>query len=57
MRKDKAIETINKFPQEIDIEKLMEQLIFTEKVEKGLEQLKEGETISHEQVKRNIDLW
>lgn len=57
MRKEKAIETINKFPQEIDIEKLMEQLIFTEKVEQGLDQLKEGKTISHDQIKRDIDSW
>jgi predicted transcriptional regulator len=39
------------------MEALMEKLIFIEKVEKGLEQLNSGNTITHEQVKQRVKQW
>jgi predicted transcriptional regulator len=51
MEKDKALETINNFPQEFDLEELIERLIFVEKIEKGLKQANEGKTITHEEVR------
>jgi predicted transcriptional regulator len=57
MRKDKALETINNFPQEFDLEELIERLIFVEKIEKGLKQANEGKTISHEEVKNRVKKW
>ncbi len=44
-------------PQDFDLEMLMERLIFIEKVEKGLEQLNSGNTITHTQVKERIKQW
>jgi len=35
----------------------MERLLFVEKVEKGLEQIKNGEVSSHEDVKKMVDKW
>ena len=57
MRKDKVLETVNEFPQEFELEELIERLVFIEKVEKGLKQLNEGKTVSHEQVKDKIKGW
>jgi predicted transcriptional regulator len=57
MRKDKVLETVNEFPQEFELEELMERLVFIEKVEKGLKQLNEGKTVAHEQVKDKIKGW
>ncbi|MBL7840744.1 MAG: hypothetical protein JNJ75_11420 [Cyclobacteriaceae bacterium] len=51
MKSDKVMETVKEFPAEFDLEELIEKLVFVEKVEKGLEQIKEGKTISHEKVK------
>ncbi len=51
------METVREFPQELDLEELMERLVFVEKVEKGLEQMKEGKTVLHEQVKDMIKKW
>ena len=51
MTKNQVIQTVNKFPKEFELEQLLEKLIFIEKVENGLQQVKEGKTISHEQVK------
>ncbi len=50
MKKNKLIETINEFPKEVDLNDLFERLIFMDKVEKGLAQIENGETIPHEKV-------
>jgi hypothetical protein len=57
MRKEKLLETINELPQEIDLDALIERLIFEEKVEKGLKQLDSGKTTPHEQVKEMFKKW
>jgi hypothetical protein len=57
MKKDKAIETIKEFPQEFDLEELIERLVFVEKVEKGLQQLDKGKTVPHDQVKEMTKKW
>ena len=54
MKRDKVMETVKEFPQEFDLDELIERLVFVEKVEKGLEQIKEGKTVPHEQVKDMI---
>jgi len=57
MNREKAIETIKEFPQEFDLDELMERLVFVEKVENGLVQLREGKTISHQEVKELVKKW
>lgn len=44
-------------PQEFELEELIEKLIFIEKVEKGLIQLDEKKTLSHEVAKKKIEEW
>ena len=57
MRRDKAIETMKEFPQEFELEELIERLVFVEKVEKGLKQVEQGKTVSHEKVKKMTKKW
>ena len=57
MKRDKAIETIKELPNEFDLEELMDKLVFVEKVEKGLKQLDEGKTVTHETVKETVKKW
>ena len=57
MKKDKAIQVINEMPQDIDLEQLIDRLLFIDKVEKGLEQLDQGKTVSHEDVKARVREW
>lgn len=57
MRKDKVLDTVNALPVEFELEELIEKLIFIEKVEKGLAQLDEGKTQSHEEVKQIVKKW
>jgi hypothetical protein len=56
MKRDKAIETVKGFPQEFELEDLIERLVFLEKVEKGLRQVEQGQTTPHEKVKEMANL-
>lgn len=51
------LETVNDLPQEFELEDLIERLLFVEKVEKGIKQMSEGRTLTHDQVKNNIKEW
>ena len=57
MKRDKAIDTIKEFPKEFELEALLEKLVFVEKVEQGLAQLKKGKTTPHEKVKEIVKKW
>ena len=57
MKRDKAIETVKEFPQEFELEDLIERLVFLEKVEKGLQQVEQGQTIPHHKVKEITKKW
>jgi hypothetical protein len=57
MTRDKALATISKLPQEFDLDELIERLIFVEKVEKGIDQIKEGKTKTHDEVKEIVNKW
>ncbi len=54
MSREKVIEAIKKFPQEFQLEELMERLIFIENVEKGLKPLEEGKTLPHQTVREMV---
>ena len=57
MKRDKAIDTMKKLPQEFEPGNLIERLVFVEKVEKGLQQAEQGRTIPHEKVKEVTKKW
>jgi predicted transcriptional regulator len=54
MNRNKIIETIKEFPNEVELDALFEKLIFIEKVEKGIEQADKGETIDHDKVEAHF---
>jgi hypothetical protein len=57
MKREKAIETLKEFPQEFNLEELIERLIFVDKIEKGIEQANQGLTKSAEEVKEMVKKW
>ena len=57
MKKEDVIEAMRELPQNFELESLLEKLVFIEKVEKGLVQLEQGITISHEVVKEMSKQW
>jgi len=57
LTKEKIYHTVEKLPRKFSVEQLVEQLIFIEKVEKGLEQSENGQTNSKEQTKNKLSKW
>jgi predicted transcriptional regulator len=57
LTKDKVNKTVNRLPESFTIDELIEQLIFIEKVEEGLQESESGRVISNEDVKSLIDKW
>lgn len=57
MKKDLVIEAIKELPQDFELEKLFEKLVFMEKIENGLLQLEQGKTFPHDKVKEMTGQW
>ncbi len=54
MKKHTVIETLDSFGEEFDTEKLIEKLLFVEKVEQGIKEANEGKVMDYQQVKQNF---
>lgn len=57
MTREKAMEAIKEFPQEFELQELFERLLFIDGIEKGLEQIKQGKIVPHEEVQAMIEQW
>jgi hypothetical protein len=58
MKKHTVIETLDSFEDEFDAERLIEKLLFVEKVEKGLKDVEEGRVIDYKEAKQKFfDKW
>ena len=55
--KQEAIEAISKLPDDTDMDEIMYRLYVLDKIRKGQQAADEGRTISHEELKREIDTW
>lgn len=54
LTKETVQKSIDRLPSEFSIDELIEQLIFIQKIEDGLQQSKDGNVVSHEDVKSII---
>lgn len=52
IKKEKLKEHIDKFPDELSIDELIDRLVFIEKLERRIEQSKKGETISEDELNK-----
>jgi hypothetical protein len=57
MKKNVAIDALNKMPKNFELDRLLEELIVIDKIDKALIEEKEGKTIDHELVKKQIKKW
>lgn len=55
--KEEAINAISKMHDSADIEEIMYRLYVIDKVRKGKEAVEQGDTISIEELKREIESW
>ena len=57
MRKEIVLETLKNMPEEFSAEELIERIIFIDKIEKGRQDIREGKTLTLEQVKEQNRKW
>jgi hypothetical protein len=55
--KQEAIKVISALPENVDIEEIMYKLYVIDKVKKGESAVREGKTISSEDLKKEIASW
>ena len=55
--KQLALETISQLPDNTPMEEISRRLEFLAAVRKGLDQIERGETVPHEEVKRQLASW
>jgi len=55
--KQSAIKLIEQLPDESTLEDIMEKLLFLQKVEQGLEDIRQGRVISHDEAKKRLSRW
>ncbi len=55
--KTKLKETIDKFPEEITIDELIEKIVIMDKIDRGNKQSEKGETISEEDLDKEMSKW
>jgi predicted transcriptional regulator len=55
--KQEALETIGKLPDDTDMDEIMYRLYVLDKIRKGQEAVEQGQIITSEELKREIDSW
>ncbi len=55
--KIEALYTIDQLPEDADMDEIMYRLYVLDKVRKGQEAVEQGNTVTSEELKREIDSW
>ena len=55
--KQEAIKVISRMPESAEIDDIMYRLYVIDKVRKGREAVREGRTVSMEELKREVESW
>ena len=55
--KSKVLETIEELPNNFSLDELIEKLYIIDKIEKGIEQGKNGDLVSEEELDKIVDGW
>jgi hypothetical protein len=56
-QKELVLDAINELPDEASLDEIAERIEFLAAVQKGIDQLDHGESIPHEEVKRQLAAW
>jgi predicted transcriptional regulator len=55
--KQLALDSIQRLPADASLDVIAEQVEFLAAIRKGLDQIERGETVPHEEVKRQLATW
>ena len=57
LTKEKLKKTIDALPDNFTIEEVIEELILVDKIEQGLQDVKDGKVYTTEEVRERLDKW
>ena len=57
LSKSNVIKTITKFPDHFSVDDLVDKMILLDKIEKGMQQADNNQTISDEELNKKIEEW
>jgi predicted transcriptional regulator len=57
LTKEKVLASMSELPPEFTLDDLVEQLIFIQKIERGMQQMQEGKGIPHDEIKALVKSW
>jgi hypothetical protein len=57
LNKNKVLRTLENLPETFSIEEIIDQLVLLQKIELGLEQAINNETVSTEEAKSRLNKW
>jgi hypothetical protein len=57
IKKEQILATVNQFPDNVPLEDLIEKLLVIQKIEDGLDDVKEGRVYSHKEAKKKLNKW
>ncbi len=55
--KDEVIEILDKLPEDVSLEEIQYRIYVRQKIERGLKDLDEGRTLTHEEMKARAAKW
>lgn len=55
--KETSLNLIKKLKDDITYEEIMYELYFLQKIENGMKDVENGRTVSHEEVKKDLEKW
>ena len=55
--KQEALDTIDRLPEDADMDEIMYRLYVLDKIRKGQQAADQGHSITSEELKRDIDTW
>lgn len=55
--KEEVIQLIEKMPDDCTVEDILYELYLKQKVDKGLQDIKEGRVVKHEEVEQRMSKW
>ena len=55
--KQEALNAIGKLPEDVDMDEIMYRLYVVDKIRKGQQAIEDEQTISHEDIKKEIEKW
>jgi predicted transcriptional regulator len=55
--KEKIVRLLDEQPADSSFEEILRELAFASMVERGLDEVDQGHTLSHEEVRREVESW